>query len=112
MIKRADYIKDSSNLHRSYFGQFVNEEVKDAVLQAISKEALMASKDEHLNDIPIDKWDALSGFRFSKTTGEMLTRPINIDPIDIKLLKETGEGVSCATLVCIYKEAGKQIKGI
>lgn len=101
-------MQDSSNLHRQYFGQFVNENVKRAVLHAIGKEALLASTDEHLNDIPMKHWDRLSGFAFRGS--EMVMRPTNIEPIDIKLLRETGEGVSCASLVCIYKEAGKQIR--
>jgi len=95
--------------HRKYYSQFVNEQVKNEVLRYIGKEALLNSKDEHLNDIPMKKWDSMSGFAFSPTNGDILMKPTSIVPIEYKLLKEAGEGVSCATLVCIYKEAGKQI---
>lgn len=112
MLTRNDYMKDSSNLHRAYYGQFVNEQVKNAVLQFIGKDALLKSKDEHLNDIPLKKWDALGGFAFSNTTGEMLHKPATIEPVEIAKLREAGEGVSSATLVCIYKEAARQIMGV
>ena len=64
-------------------------------------------QDEHLNDIPMRKWDALGGFAFS--LGTMTSRPASIQPIDYKLLKDMGDGVSPASLVCIYKEAGRQL---
>jgi hypothetical protein len=102
-------MKDSSNLHRKYYGQFVNDQVKTEVLRFIGKTALLKSKDEYLNDIPLKKWDALGGFAFSPTTGVMLMKPTYIDPVDIKLIREAAEGVSSSTLVCIYKEAARQI---
>jgi hypothetical protein len=109
MITRQQYMTDSEHLFQPFISQFVNENVKMRVLAYIGKEALLNSKDEHLNDIPMKKWDYLTGFSFSTHTGEMLQRPYTIEPIDIKLLKETGEGVSSATLVCIYKEAARQL---
>ena len=106
-ITRAEYMQDSSNLHRQYYGQFVNDAVKNKVLQFIGKEALLASTDEHLNDIPLKKWDALGGFIFRGS--ELILKPTTIEPIEISKLKEANEGVSPSTLVCIYKEAGKQL---
>lgn len=107
LITRQMYMQNSSELHLMYWGQFVNDKVKADVLSFIGKEALLKSTDEHLNDIPLKKWDALAGFTFRG--GEIISRPTFIDPIDIKLIRETGEGVSCAGLVCIYKEAARQL---
>ena len=107
IITRQDYMKDSSNMHRKYYGQFVNENVKRTLLFTISKAELLSSKDEHLNDISMRKWDALGGFAFRGS--EMIMKPTSIEPVDIKLIREAGEGVSASTMVCIYKEAARQI---
>jgi len=103
---RKQYMNDEIS-HRQYNAQFVNDKVKEKVLQYIGLKALLKSKDEHLNDIPMRKWDALGGFAFS--LGTMTSRPASIQPIDYKLLKDMGDGVSPASLVCIYKEAGRQL---
>ena len=99
--------------HRKYYAQFVNEEVKRAVLSRWSKEELKKSfeKDQYFNTkiTPIGAWDLLGGFRFSVSTGEVLLRPTTSYPIDRKLLDEAGEWFSSATAVCIYKEAARQI---
>jgi hypothetical protein len=42
----------------------------------------------------------------------MIMRPTNIEPVDYQLIKEAGEGVSASTMVCIYKEAARQIINI
>lgn len=107
MITHNDYMKDSSNLHRQFYAQFVNDEVKNHLLASISKKELLNSKDEHLNDIDLKRWDLLGGFAFRGS--EMTMRPTTTEPIDNKLLKEAGDGYSSATAVCIYKEAARQI---
>jgi hypothetical protein len=112
MITRQDYLNDSENLHRQYFGQFVNDKVKEHLLNNISKEELLKSKDKHLNDIALDRWDALGGFKFSKTTGAILMKPqsnLDILPLDYKLIVEAGDGISSSLVVCVYKEAARQI---
>ena len=109
IITRNEYMENSDKLFRPYYGQFVNDNVKQHLLNNIALTELLLSKDEHLNDIKIARWDALGGFMFRNSTGELLQRPTNIEPIDIKLLREAKEGVSSATLVCIYKEAARQI---
>ena len=105
--------------HREYFAQFVNDEVKKAVVDNIGLDALLNSKDEHLNDIPMEKWDTLSGYAWRRAENEetMTVWPrteTDILPVEINKLREAGEVgkrylPSNATLVCIYKEAGKQI---
>ena len=63
---RAEYMKDAqhegkgpSAAHRRYFGQFVTAGTISRVVHAIGKEALMASTNPHLNDIPLKLWDQL-----------------------------------------------------
>lgn len=108
MITRAQYMADSS-LFNEYYGQFVNEGVKRVVLSYFTKEQLIEAikTDEHLNNLPMKKWDAMGGFAFRGS--EMIMRPTSIEPVDYKLIKEAGEGVSAATMVCIYKTAARQI---
>lgn len=108
MLTRQDYMKDSSKLHRQYFAQFVDDTIKKEVLESIGIDRIKASKDEHLNDIPMHLWDRMTGFAFSGS--QMIRKPYSIRKELHDKLKETGEGVSCAGLVCIYKECAKQIK--
>jgi hypothetical protein len=107
MYTRKEYI-DGNVSHREYFAQFVDDTVKNEVILHFGKTILKESTDEHLNDIPLKKWDDLTGFRFNGST--MVSRPSSIRKELLDKLKETGEGVSPAGLVCIYKEAAKQIK--
>lgn len=117
MITRQQYLnadrKQNPNYHREYYAQFVNDAVKRAVLHRFSIHDLQQSllEDEHFNTklTPIEAWDLLGGFKFSKTTGATLLQPTSSDPIEYKLLKEAGEGFSSSTAVCIYKEAARQI---
>lgn len=106
MITRKQYM-DKEATHRQYYAQFVNDQVKERVIDMFGVDLLLASKDEHLNDLPMAKWDRLGGFAFSGA--RMVMKPYNIYPVDINLIKEAGEGVSAATMCCIYKEAAKQI---
>ncbi len=106
MKTREDYM-DNKVSHREYYGQFVNDGTKNAVINAIGMDWLLASKDEHLNNIPLKLWDELSGFIFRGS--ELVSKPYTIAPIDINKLKEANEGVSPAVCVCIYKESARQI---
>lgn len=106
IITRKHYLNNEVT-HRKYFAQFVNKAVKQEVLDYIGKDALLNSKDEHLNDIPLKKWDALAGYSFFN--GKLIVKPYDIKPINLDLIKQANETASCATLVCIYKEAAKQI---
>lgn len=108
IMTRSQYMEgDTSSKHRAYYAQFVNEDVKARVAAVIGLTTLLYSTDEHLNDIPLKKWDAMGGFVFKG--GEMIQQPYSIEPIKLSLLKEAGEGVSSAILVCIYKEAARQM---
>ena len=113
MIIRADYMNGLAS-HREFFSQFVNAGVKAKVLECIGSEALLKSTDEHLNDIPMKKWDSMAGFVWAIRGGQQvaIVKPQtsqDVEPIDAGLLRDTGEGVSYAGLVCIYKEAARQL---
>lgn len=104
MMTRKDYInsprdthEDSHAIHRQYYGQFVTEEVKNAVEERFGMEALIKAyaKDPSLNSIPLAHWDALT---------LNIKRAVNADSI-----KEAGEGWSFSTGVCILKEAARQL---
>ncbi len=57
---RADYMEGRAT-HRQYYGQFVTPAIKAVISRWVGIPALMASKDEHLNDIPLSQWDGMSG---------------------------------------------------
>lgn len=93
MITRKQYLFDGTASHAEYFRQFVNEPILKLVASTIGIDAIKNSKDEHLNDIPLKKWDLI------ENSVRRLT--------DSKLLKETGEGWSSCTSVCIAKQAAR-----
>lgn len=99
LMTRADYMQFSSfdytkeqrmEAHRKYYGQFVNEATISMVLTYIGAEAIKASTNEHMNDIPLRKWDCMH----------------KILPLAIPL-RTTGECNSISTMVCIAKEAAR-----
>lgn len=82
-------------LHDTYFRQFVNEDLINLVSSRIGKLAIIESKDEHMNDIPLQRWDDL----YHEVM--RLTRDLR---------KEAGEDNSLGTSVCIAKAAARIIK--
>lgn len=90
MYTRDDYMNKKCT-HREYYGQFVTEHIKNTVVRLIGMKKLMASKDEHLNDIPLTLWDNL---------------PFHLSP---ELLKRTGDQRTLCVHVCVMKEAARQI---
>lgn len=93
--------------HEEYYGQFVDEELKSEVLRFFGESVLLESKDEHLNDIPLMKWDSLTGFRFNGS--QLVSRPQYIRRDIKEKISDAGEGISPAAMVCIYKEAARQV---
>jgi hypothetical protein len=81
--------------HREYYAQFVSIGTKNRVLRLIGLENLQASKDEHLNDIPLSKWDSV----FAGGA------PFEIN----SAMRAAGDFPTMAGLVCIAKEAAHQI---
>jgi hypothetical protein len=77
--------------HRDYYSQFVTSHIKTRVQAVIGLERLKASTDKNLNDIELQTWDRL---------GPAGTR---------EQWDAAQDFASMAGLVCIYKEAAKQI---
>lgn len=92
MKTRKEYL-DKKCTHAEFYGQFVNESVKRYVLSGIGKDAILNSNDENFNDIPLSMWDAI---------GPRLLLPISF--------KSIGDITTLSGLVCIAKEAARQIK--
>lgn len=122
MITRQQYLwgeGDTNEKHRQFYGQFVNDGVKNRVLCVWSIKELKKAyaKDEHFNNLSMKKWDLMGGFVWQVIRGEEVAiikpqRSNDILPVDYQLLKEAGEGMSNSTLVCIYKEAARQLIGL
>lgn len=95
-MTRNEYLeKATMEAHREYYGQFVSEGLKTMVMNRIGKKEIMESKDEHMNDIKLERWDALHQGILSYTG---------------RKLKELGGTHSLCETVCIAKEAARQIR--
>ena len=82
--------------HRTYYAQFVNQKIKDTVSRLIGIDFIRASKESSFNDIPLYRWDFVAP---AISTHELCQK-----------LKEVGDYATLAGLVCIAKEAARQIK--
>lgn len=91
IFTHSDYMSDKCT-HRQYYGQFVNADTISLVARAFGNDRLLASKDEHFNDIPLALWDAL----------------VPHAPGSAKF-KEAGDFYTLAGGVCMLKEAARQI---
>ena len=88
-----------------YYSQFLDDKTEAEMFSQISLEELKKSKDEHLNDIPMRKWDAISGIVFRGS--EMIQGP-RIRKEFADRIQLAQEGISAATLVCIYKQQARK----
>ena len=96
METRKQYL-DGKCSHREYYSQFVTAGVKSSVLSRVNKERLTNSTDKHLNDIPLSTWDGI---------GQLIRQ----EPSGLsKRLEAAGDYCTQAGLVCIAKEAARQI---
>jgi len=93
MKTRKQYMNNECS-HAEYYGQFVDSSVIARVTSRISKKAIMASTDPHMNDIPLKEWDAI---------------PVSSHIAD--KLKECGDYLTLSGSVCINKAAARQIRG-
>ena len=88
--------------HREYYGQFVTDTVKMFVEAQIGTAAIIASKDEYFNDIPLRKWDDAAHAAppaFFKDLADS-NRPTNANGV---------ASISLAEKVCLLKEAARQL---
>lgn len=99
MMTRTEYMNThagldrvkSAALHRAYYAQFVNAATIGSVVSHIGRALLLQSKDPHLNDIPLDKWDRVGAYM----------------PMDVTF-RSVGDYATKAGLVCVAKEAARQ----
>ena len=77
---------------RAYYAQFVDDAVTASVARNIGLERIAASDDEHLNDVPLRLWDQCL---VSSTAAAKL--------------RECGDYLTQAGVVCIAKEAARQM---
>lgn len=82
--------------HREYYAQFVTESIIEQVKARIGEKRILQSSDESFNDIPLASWDA---FEYSFRDMGMPHK-----------MKECGDSFSLSGVVCIAKEAARQIK--
>jgi hypothetical protein len=94
MYTRQEYLEQKCS-HRNYYGQFVTQQVLSRVMSYIGSSVIVKSKDPHFNDIPLARWDAM----FPTCPGD-----IN------NAMRACGDYPTKAGLVCIAKEAAKQIQ--
>jgi hypothetical protein len=90
-----------------YYRQFLDDQTEHELLANITLAEILSSTDKHLNDIPMIKWDGISGIMFRGS--EMISRPTIRKSLHDKI-HEADEGVSAATLVCIYKQQARVLK--
>ena len=90
MINRADFMDETVSFEE-YYNQFVDEKTITLVVDMIGADTILESRDEHFNDIPLAKWDAV---------GACLP--------NIKWPKD--DWPSRSGLVCIGKQAATQYK--
>ena len=90
---RKDYMSNKCT-HEEYYGQLVTQSIKDHVARAIPQ-GLAKSTDPHFNDIPLATWDRIGAY--SVPSGEF---------------KKLGDFRTAAGVVCVLKEAARQIKGV
>ena len=88
---RKDYMSDKCT-HAEYYGQLVTQGMKEHVARAIPQ-ALAKSTDPNLNDISLNTWDRL-GMSYGLRSE----------------FEELGDIRSKAGMVCVLKEAARQVK--
>ena len=98
---RQDYM-DKKVSHSDYFRQFVTPSIIALVKSRIGVDAIANSTDEHLNYIPLAKWDSLHVVH----TGRGMYSSIACG----EKIKLAGEGNSVSTGTCILKQAARMIK--
>jgi hypothetical protein len=59
MVTRKEYMISNGKLHQAYYLQFATPQAKLHVLGRIGRERILASTDEHFNDIPLQQWDVM-----------------------------------------------------
>lgn len=108
-MNRKEYLNNPRGTegHREYYAQFVTEDIKQKVLAKIGRKAILSSTDPYFNDIGLAEWDALFGVHNGRMGSDI--KPRCSAEVD-RLMREMGDYPTLAGLVCIAKEAARQIK--
>lgn len=93
MKTRQDYLNKQCS-HSEYYAQFVTPSILGAVRSRFG-DRLFNSKDPNLNYIPLKEWDGLDYAVKATFVGSRM--------------KEAGDYLTPAGIVCILKEAARQI---
>jgi len=93
MKTRRDYM-DGKATFSEYYAQFITPSLIEAVKGEIGIDKVKASKDPHLNDIALSKWDNLF-------------QDYNIKKEIALKMKEAGDYLSMAGAVCTAKECAR-----
>ena len=96
-MNREQYLDshDGEKAFKAYYGQFVDDGVKQQVMQVIGKNKILKSTDDYFNDIPMRRWH--------KVFNGVLPRHI------VERLRIAGDGPCVWTSVCVAKVAAMQI---
>lgn len=94
------------NAHRTYYAQFVDSHVLAFVERQIGRAAILASTDEHFNDIPLARWDRLEPHMRELCLSKLgdVNGAVSIDEHGARRI-----AWSLSDAVCIAKEAARQI---
>lgn len=99
---RSEYmaasLEDQPQAHRAYYGQFVDDFLKETIARNFGVDRLKRAfaRDEHFNTIPLIEWDAYN---------PLFTQ---LDSLP-KAVRNVGDQWSMSTSVCIVKEAARQV---
>lgn len=113
-ITRKEYLASKRpNIHREYHSQFVTDETVRHIRNYFTADQLAEALEEdvHLNSIKLEVWDKIVSRPTDKPNrpGVRTSGFITVLPVDREAINTAGESVTMATLVCIAKEAARQI---
>lgn len=95
MITRKQYMNKEATF-KEYYGQFSSPSVVACVVSYIGVDRLLASTDEHLNDIPMHLWDNAPWFGMQRAIGEAnLSTHCKKDRDSGKLFTSLSDKVCC-----------------
>ena len=98
IITRKSYVNGDVS-HDTYYVEpaFCTPDVKSYVARAITLKRILESTEEHFNDIPLERWDAL--------------HPYIIMLVGNAIREANGTGgIALSDTVCIAKQAARLIK--
>lgn len=108
MITHKEYMDSTQpRIHGRYYAQFVTQDTRNYVLRYFTRETLIKAyrKDPHFNSIPLKEWDAIAFTNPRNDSGPFRA----LVPFDRDAHTAAGDYVTRSVLICITKEAARQI---